>query len=156
MLTHDVGSLDRARETPLTEFLRQLPLHFFEVPYVGTQIPAGDYGLARGANCQRYAYAVLRHFGADLPPYRSSDLWDDRVHTQPVEGPFEPLDLLLFGASPTAYGAHVGLWTGADGVLHLSKSVGLPAIWSLDQFAERMEYRVMIGAKRVRTLRPSL
>lgn len=140
---------------PLTSFVRQLPLHFFEVRYDGSQIPAGDYALGRGANCQRFAYAVLRHFGVRLPPYRSSDLWADRVHTSLVDGPFEQLDLLLFAGDNSAYGAHVGLWTGADGVLHLSKSVGLPAIWSLDQFAERMEYRVMIGAKRVRTLFPS-
>lgn len=136
------------RKTLLTDFLRQLPLSFFEVPYVGAQIPAGDYGLARGANCQRYAYAVLRHFGADLPPYRSSDLWADRVHTQTVKGPFEPLDLLLFGAADAAYGAHVGLWSGGEGVLHLCKSVGVPTIWTLEQFAARPEYRVLIGAKR--------
>lgn len=136
----------------MTDFLRQLPLRFFEVPYEGSQIPAGDNGLGRGANCQRYAYAVLRYFGVELPPYRSSDLWADRVHTQRVEGAFEPLDLVLFGPDDNSFGAHVGLWTGPDGVLHLSKSVGLPAIWSLEQFAQRPEYRVLIGAKRVRAL----
>ncbi|OAM77780.1 hypothetical protein [Devosia elaeis] len=136
----------------MTDFLRQLPLRFFEVPYEGSQIPAGDYGLGRGANCQRYAYAVLAYFGVVLPPFRSSDLWSDRVHTKKVEGGFEPLDLMLFGPNDSAYGAHVGLWTGQDGVLHLAKSVGVPAIWSLEQFAERPEYRRLIGAKRVRSL----
>ncbi len=132
----------------MTDFLRQLPLRFFEVRYEGSQIPAGDNGLGRGANCQRYAYAVLRYFDIVLPPYRSSDLWADRVHTRLVEGELRPLDLLLFGPDSNPYGAHVGLWTGPDGVLHLAKSVGLPAIWSLEQFAERSEYRTLIGAKR--------
>lgn len=132
----------------MTDFLRLLPLRFFEVPYVASQIPAGDYGLGRGANCQRYAYAVLGHFGIDMPPLRSSDLWDDRVSTSLVTGDFEPLDLVLFGPGEDAYGAHVGLWTGPDGVLHLSRSVGVPTIWGLDQFAARPEYRVLIGAKR--------
>lgn len=136
----------------MTDFLRQLPLRFFEVPYEGSQIAAGDNGLGRGANCQRYAYAVLGYFGLELPPYRSSDLWADRIYTRPVEGGFEPLDILLFGPDEDAYGAHVGLWSGPDGVLHLSRRVGVPAIWSLDQFAACAEYRVLIGAKRLLAL----
>jgi hypothetical protein len=136
----------------VTDFLRQLPLRFFEVPYEPSQIPAGDNGLGRGANCQRYAYAVLRYFGYELPPYRSSDLWADRVHTQVVEGVFEPLDLVLFAPDDNPYGAHVGLWTGADGVLHLCRSVGLPSIWELSQFAALPEYRVLIGAKRLKAI----
>lgn len=134
----------------MTDVLRRLPLRFLEVPYVGTQIPAGDYGLGRGANCQRYAYAVLSHFGINLPPLRSSDLWDDRTSTSLVSGALQPLDLLLFGPDENAFGAHVGLWTGPEGVLHLAKSVGVPTIWELDQFAARPEYRVFIGAKRPR------
>lgn len=132
----------------MTDFLRRLPLRFFEVPYVAAQIPAGDYGLGRGANCQRYAYAVLAHFDIVLPPLRSSDLWDDRVSTSLVTGAFEPLDLLLFGPGDDAYGAHVGLWTGPEGVLHLCRSVGLPTIWGLEQFAGQKEYSTFIGAKR--------
>ncbi len=136
----------------MTDFLRQLPLRFFEVPYEASQIPAGDNGLGRGANCQRYAYAVLGYFGLNLPPYRSSDLWADRVHTSMVEGSLEPLDLLLFGPTNSSYGAHVGLWTGEEGVLHLCRSVGVPSIWSLEQFAAQPDYRVLIGAKRLRAL----
>lgn len=132
----------------MTSFLRQLPLHFFEVPYVAAQIPAGDNSVGRGANCQRYAYAVLRHCGLVLPPFRSSELWSDTDYTDVVTGDLAPLDMVLFAADSHPHGAHVGLWTGADGVLHLAKSVGLPAIWSLEQFAERTEYRVLIGAKR--------
>ncbi|UYO00710.1 MAG: hypothetical protein KIT02_05715 [Devosia sp.] len=123
-------------------------MKFFEVPYVASQIPAGDYSLGRGANCQRYAYAVLAYFGIVLPPMRSSDLWEDTTFTSYVTGPLMPLDLVLFGPGEDPYGAHVGLWTGPDGVLHLAKSVGLPAIWDLDQFAALPEYRVCIGAKR--------
>jgi hypothetical protein len=136
----------------VTDFPRQLPLRFFEVPYEASQIPAGDNGLGRGANCQRYAYAVLRYFGYELPPYRSSDLWADRVYTHVVEGALEPLDLVLFAADDDPYRAHVGLWTGDDGVLRLCRSVGVPSIWGLEQFAAQPEYRVLIGAKRLKAI----
>lgn len=94
------------------------------------------------------AYAVLAHFGLELPPFRSSNLWEDRKWTEPVSG-FEPLDLLLFSLDGNAYGAHVAVYAGAGWALHMASPVGLPAQWTLTEFAAREEYRVLIGGKRV-------
>ncbi|MEU4269227.1 hydrolase [Streptomyces sp. NPDC026092] len=132
--------------------LSRLPAAFWTVPHVGSRFPGSAAvtkrpGLETGANCQVFAYEVLRHFGLTLPPLRSSDLWDDTtatVHTPTAE----PLDLLLFNATEDPYGAHVGVFVGPDAVLHLSAEVGRPAVWRLTDFAARQRYRVLIGAKR--------
>ncbi|MGV2919565.1 hydrolase [Streptomyces alfalfae] len=138
----------------------RLPADFWTVPYAGARFPGAKAvaerpGLAAGANCQLFAYAVLEHFGLAPAPLRSSELWDDTRTTVRVGAP-EPLDLLLFNASDRAYGAHVGVWTGDDAVLHLCAEAGRPAVWSLADFAARPRYGVVLGAKRVtRRARPS-
>jgi len=101
------------------------------------------------ANCQSFAYAVLRHFRRTIPDFRSSELWNDSHHTFAVEH-YVPLDLILFNRAPIAFGAHVGVYVGENSVLHLARRVGLPAVWSLSAFAETSSYRVVIGAKRTR------
>ncbi|MFK4144916.1 hydrolase [Streptomyces sp. NPDC004065] len=133
--------------------LDRLPAAYWTVPHTGSRFPgspavAARPDLAEGANCQLYAYAVLRHFGLDPPPLRSSDLWADTRAGVRVSRP-GPLDLLLFGATDDAYGAHVGVWAGDDQVLHLCAEVGRPAVWGLADFAARERYRVLIGVKRV-------
>jgi hypothetical protein len=127
-----------------------LPDHFWNVSYNGRRLPGapGNAELTGGANCQTFAYAVLRHFGRSIPELRSSELWHDREHTFVVTA-WEPLDLILFNRSHEAFGAHVGVFIG-DRILHLCKSKGRPALWDISQFAERREYRVLIGAKRAR------
>lgn len=127
----------------------QLPPAFRKVPYVGRMIPGlrPEVGLDEGANCQRYAYAVLAQFGRPVPPLRSDDLWHDTESTRVVDT-WEPLDLLLFSPTDDPYGAHVGVFVGDDQVLHLCAEVGLPAVWGLADFAARDRYRVLIGAKR--------
>ena len=129
-----------------------IPARFMAVPYEGSRYPGapGVVGLVGGANCQQFAYELLRYFGRTIPNFRSSDLWDDRDLTAVVRGAFEPLDLLLWHDRPEAWGAHVGLYLGDHRAIHLAKSVGHPAVWSLDGFAERPEYRFFIGAKRIR------
>ncbi|MFD9457838.1 hydrolase [Streptomyces sp. NPDC059985] len=132
--------------------LASLPDAFWAVPYTGSRYPGSPAvsrlpGLAPGANCQLFAYEVLRHFGRSVPPLRSSELWDDTLHTVRVTEP-EFLDLLFFSAGTDPYGAHVGVWAGADKVLHLSSEVGRPALWSLADFAAHERYRVLLGAKR--------
>lgn len=62
------------------------------------------------------------------------------------------LDLLLFNRTPDPYGAHIALYLGEGRAIHLSKQVGRPAEWSLEEFAQLPEYSVLIGAKR--PLRP--
>jgi cell wall-associated NlpC family hydrolase len=91
----------------------------------------------------------LRHFGVRVPDFRSSELWHDRAETDLVTTP-EPLDLLLFNRTCDPWGAHVAVYLGEDRAIHLSKEVGLPAIWTLEEFARRPAYRVLVGAKRVR------
>lgn len=132
----------------MRDLLSELPARFRSVSYNAAQIPDAGHDLSQGANCQRYAYAVLAHFGLELPSFRSSNLWEDREWTEPVSG-FEPLDLLLFSRDGNAYGAHVAVYAGAGWALHLARSVGLPAQWTLAEFAAREEYRVLIGGKRV-------
>ncbi|AJE39228.1 NlpC/P60 family protein [Streptomyces nodosus] len=133
--------------------LDRLPEGFRTVPHVGFRFPgsaavAGRPGLADGANCQLFAYEVLRHFGLTVPALRSSDLWADTRATLRVPVP-RPLDLLLFNATDDAYGAHLGVWAGEDQVLHLCAEVGRPAVWDLGDFAARERYAVLVGVKRV-------
>ncbi|HWD26174.1 MAG TPA: hypothetical protein VG387_03350 [Rhizomicrobium sp.] len=123
-----------------------IPAHFWSVPYVGALHAARD--ISQGANCQAFAYALLRHFGRTISNFRSSNLWDDTQETVRVTGPLEPLDLLLFGPTQDAYGAHVGVWLGEGRVIHLAKRVGSPVVWPLERFAIERGYEILIGAKR--------
>jgi len=135
----------------------ELPDSFWEVRYVGARYPGSpavlaNPGLADGANCQLFAFEVLRHFGYDPPDLRSSELWDDTESTQRVVVP-RPLDLVLVNSSKDAWGAHIGLWAGDDSVLHLCAEAGRPALWSLAMFTARPSYRELVGYKRVTTRR---
>lgn len=131
----------------MPDLLDRLPPEFRSVRYEGGQPPGEDHDLSSGANCQRYAYAVLAQFGISVPPVRSSDLWADTEFTLRVSD-FEQLDLLLFSRGGEAFGAHLAVYAGDGRALHLCKSVGQPAIWTLEQFTGRPEYRVLIGGKR--------
>jgi cell wall-associated NlpC family hydrolase len=125
-----------------------LPASFWSVPYYGARTPDQTNDLSDGANCQRFAYAVLGHLGQSIPSFRSSELWEDARYTQRVTQ-FQPMDLLLFGPDSNAWGAHVALCAGDGHVLHLSKHVGFPAVWSFAQFEGLPRYQVLIGAKRI-------
>ncbi|MET9319401.1 hydrolase [Streptomyces sp. NPDC003038] len=137
----------------MDSLVEQLPDALWDVTYDGSRHPGSPAvsrrpGIAHGANCQLFAYEVLHCFGLLLPPLRSSDLWNDTRHTTRVEAP-RSLDLLLFNARHDPFGAHVGVWTGSDTVLHLCAEVGRPAVWTLADFTARERYRVLIGVKRV-------
>ena len=123
-----------------------IPAAFWTVAYCGVCFPVAD--IAAGANCQAFAYALLRHFGRRISDFRSSDLWDDARETERVVD-LAPLDLLLFNRAAGAYGAHVGVYLGEGRVIHLSQRVGKPAIWPLERFAREPGYEVFLGAKRV-------
>ena len=113
-------------------------------------------GIETGANCQNFAYELLRHFGRYVPNLRSSNLWDDTEHTT-VTDQYQPLDLLLFNRTRNAWGAHVAVYVGNDRAIHLSRRIGLAVVWPLAQFTGLPEYRVLIGAKRALSIpdRPS-
>lgn len=132
--------------------LGRLPEALLNVPYAGSRFPgsaavAAHPGLGAGANCQLYAYAVLRRFGLAVPPLRSSELWADSRATVRVPAA-EPLDLLLFNRTDDAYGAHVGVAVDGGRVLHLCAEAGRPAVWTPADFAARDRYRVLVGVKR--------
>jgi murein DD-endopeptidase / murein LD-carboxypeptidase len=127
-----------------------IPEYFLAIPYDSTCYPgaSGPKGLESGANCQRFAYELLRYFGYAVPDLRSSDLWEDTNFTKQVSE-FEPLDLLLWNKIDQAWGAHVGVYLGEGKAIHISKKIGVPAIWPVEQFTEQEEYKIFIGAKRV-------
>ncbi|HEY4022102.1 MAG TPA: hydrolase [Pseudonocardiaceae bacterium] len=136
------------------QVLARLPTDYRAVHYVGTRFPgspavAASPGLRQGANCQLFAYAILRYFGLNPPPVRSSELWADEQTTMRVSVA-QPLDLVLVNGTSDAWGAHVGVWVGDEGVLHLCAEVGRPAVWPMSEFAARHRYRTLIGIKRVR------
>ncbi|MFI8510235.1 hydrolase [Streptomyces sp. NPDC085460] len=139
----------------MESLMSRLPAEFLSVRYDGSRFPgaasvAARPGLGPGANCQLYAYEVLRHFGLNPPDLRSSELWDDTERTVrvPVDG-LRPLDLLLFNSVDRAYGAHVGVWAGEGEILHLCAEAGRPVVWRPEDFAARERYGVLLGAKRV-------
>lgn len=119
------------REPSEDELLARLPEWVWETPYVGRRFPgsravAEKPGLAEGANCQLFAFEVLRHWAIDVPAWRSSDLWDDTEFTERVAHA-RPLDLVLFNATDDAWGAHVGVVVGEGRVLHLSAEAAVPS-----------------------------
>jgi hypothetical protein len=128
-----------------------LPNTFLQVHYDGKRIPSveNEDDLTLGANCQVYAYALLRHHGLHMPPFRSSELWTDTEYTLAVTE-FQPLDIMLYNKTNEAYGAHVGLCVGGDLVLHLAQHIGQPAIQSHQALLATERYACFIGAKRVK------
>ncbi|MFJ5708731.1 hydrolase [Streptomyces sp. NPDC093105] len=137
----------------MESIVSRLPAGFWTVRYDGSRFPgaavaAARPGLAAGANCQLFAYEVLRHFGLTPPELRSSELWEDAESTVRVPAA-RPLDLLLYNATDDAYGAHVGVDAGDGGILHLCAEVGRPVVWRPEDFAARERYRVLLGVKRV-------
>lgn len=129
-----------------------IPERFRDVRYSGSRYPGTEGGLEAGANCQKFAYEFIRHHGCVIPDFRSSEIWEDTVHTQIVSGPapaaLGPLDLVLFHKTPDAWGAHVGVYLGEELVLHLSKQAGRPVLWRFQDFVRRPGYACYIGAKR--------
>nr|WP_295891970.1 hypothetical protein [uncultured Devosia sp.] len=57
----------------MDDLLTTLPPRFRAVRYDGAKIPDGSHDLSDGANCQRYAYAALAHFGIALAVERALD-----------------------------------------------------------------------------------
>lgn len=138
--------------------LAQLPTEYRRVRYVGARFPGSrlvgaNPGLTNGANCQAFAYEVLRYLGLAPPPHRSSELWADTETTMRVRTA-DLLDLVLFNSTDRAWGAHVGVWVGDERVLHLCAEIGRPAVWPMGEFATRRRYQVLIGVKRLHVSAP--
>ena len=102
-----------------------LPAYFWQTSYNGKHHPQaqGVNGLEGGANCQQFAYEVLRFYGLNPPNLRSSELWETpELATITDFNALLPLDLLLWNNSTEAYGAHVGVYVGQGQALHLSRA----------------------------------
>ncbi len=85
-----------------------------------------------------------------MPPLQSSELWDDHDFSDAVHD-YQPLDLLLFNDTEIAWGAHVAVYLGDGVVAHLSRQFGLPVTCTIEDMLRMPKYRVLIGAKRIRT-----
>ncbi len=127
-----------------------IPFPFWSVTYDGACYPGAPDVMACNsrANCQQFAYELLRHNGFAIANLRSSDLWADSQDTAPVIGDLQPGDLLLFNRRGDAWGAHVAVYLRGGRAIHLAKHIGKPAIWTLAQFAACPRYASFIGAKR--------
>jgi len=126
------------------------PINIAKVPFILSAGPSSDSPASwlEGSNCQRFAYGVLSLFNLICPPLRSSNLWEEDVVTTVVSEP-EPLDIVFFNNSDESYGAHIGVHMAPDEVLHLSREIGIPGVWTYEEFAMRSRYSTVVGLKRV-------
>ena len=127
-----------------------IPEAFFDVSYKSARIPGveNQSDLSLGANCQIFAYALLKENGLHVPNDRSSELWSDTSYSEVVTD-FRPLDLMLYNATSGSYGAHVGVYTGDGEVIHLSLQNGKPEIISHESLLLNEKYQWFVGAKRI-------
>jgi hypothetical protein len=129
----------------------EVPPEFRGIPYDHQRHPrSATFDFREGANCQLWAYALLEHFGIEVPPFRSSELWDDREFSDAVRE-FEPLDLLLFNDTESSWGAHVAVCLGDDVLAHLSRQMGRPEVCTIEAMLRKPKYRVLVGAKRIKS-----
>lgn len=131
-----------------------IPEHFWRIRYDQNHDPNTPTlpSISDSPNCQNFVYALLKHFGFEIFPFRSSNLWQDNSETSVVSDELRPLDLLLFNRTNNPWGAHIALYLGKDHAIHLSKKQSEPVIWPLARFPELAEYRTFIGAKRLRAI----
>jgi hypothetical protein len=91
------------REPFAADIVPDIPNRFWKIPYdvAHDRDSSTLKGIETGANCQNFAYELLRYFGRHVPFLRSSNLWDDTEHTIVVDK-YQPLDLLLFNRTRNA------------------------------------------------------
>ena len=134
----------------------EIPPEYRCIPYDSDRHPrSAEFDFSQGANCQLWAYALLEHFGLEVPPFRSSELWEDNEFDDAVRQ-FEPLDLILFNDTKSSWGAHVAVCLGDDVVAHLSRQMGLPEVCAIEEMLRTPKYRVLVGAKRIKAPNQSL
>lgn len=127
-----------------------VPEWLMDVKYNSRIIPNGEeHDITNsGANCQVYAYNLLRYNGLFVPDFRSSELWADTRYSTLVTENYQPLDILFFHKKNDAYGAHVAVYLGDNKAIHNAKKIGLPVIWDLETFFQYPKYQFLLGGKR--------
>lgn len=131
-----------------------IPDNFFKIPYSSKQYPGkkGTINILKGVNCQLFVYELLRLNGFDISfAFRSSDLWKDVQYTEKVDA-LKPFDIVFFNKSFNPFGAHLGVFIGKNMVIHLSKVIGHPVIWNMDNFKKYDNYKFFLGAKRLKRI----
>ncbi|WP_413701270.1 hypothetical protein ACLKMH_06160 [Psychromonas sp. KJ10-10] len=132
------------------EIFLKIPEKFHNVKYVASRIPGvpNESDMSLGANCQVFAYNLLRALGLNPPTLRSSELWSESEFTTTVDD-FKELDIMLYNKSQESYGAHLGIYVGHGIVYHLSKDNGIPKFEKHLDLLKQSKYSRFIGAKRV-------
>lgn len=127
-----------------------IPEWLLEVKYNGRIIPSEQTPDIKktGANCQVFAYQLLRLHNLYVPNFRSSELWEDRKFSKVITTDYQPLDLLFFNKKEIAYGSHLAVFLGNNKAIHLCKKIGLPVIWTLPTFFQQPAYACLLGGKR--------
>ena len=127
-----------------------IPEWMMNIVYSGRIIPNNTKHdiIKTGANCQVFAFQILRDHDFYVPEYRSSELWADSEFSIVVKKDYEPLDILFFHKDEIAYGAHLAVYLGENKAIHLCKRVGLPVIWDMGVFFKYPEYQILLGGKR--------
>ena len=128
----------------------KIPEAFYNVEYKSSRIPgvSNQSDLSLGANCQVFAYALLRENGLNVPNDRSSELWSDTTYSKVVSD-FQPLDLMLYSPDGSSYGAHVAVYIGDGEVFHLSLQNGNSEVIPHDDMMNNPKYACFVGAKRI-------
>jgi lipoprotein Spr len=126
------------------------PKWLMDIKYNARIIPNGEEHdiINTGANCQVYAYNLLRHNGLFVPDLRSSELWADTEYSTLITENYQPLDILFFHKKNDSYGAHIAVFLGDNKVIHNAKKIGLPIIWDIEIFFEYPAYQFLLGGKR--------
>ena len=129
----------------------KIPIEFFDWKYDGKIYPGGKKKSRVKGNCQMFVYEILRANGLTIPDFRSGQLWDDTLVARKIKK-FKVFDILLFHHTKEAYAAHVALCIGNNRIIHLSKKIGYPVVWTMSEFLKTKRYKYFIGTKRLKKL----
>jgi hypothetical protein len=100
-----------------------------------------------GANCQVFAYEILKFNWKKVPDLRSSEMWADNKISFEVHD-FEKLDLIFFNNSTESYWAHVWLYIWNNKVIHNTNKTWWVEIWDLEEFRKYEDYQFILWWKR--------
>jgi hypothetical protein len=135
-----------AHTSAIADGVVEVPCPFLDVQYNGAAHPLAQIeGLTRGANCERFVFELLKHFCYEVGPMRSSELWEDRLFTRRVPKR-RPLDILMFKPHAGCLGSSSRIYLGSGPAIHLSKSVGEPAIWEVEDFSSLKPVGCCLGS----------